>query len=232
MNYILFIIFSVLHHKIFQIYSIILFFYIITNFVCVYSFVRQYFIQNQQITCPILNTIPPKTINKIIYREKFRMKYNIIYYLYNMILEITLLISINLELNLNNEIIIFFLGRILIIILNIPLLYWNLYMNNYTTSILKILIDLVKLIIVKYTYYSMDIIFTTYSLILLLLTNNNYFLFLVFGSYSLRLFEILINNFIVIYYETNNNNKLLINNLSNNTRNKINLLCEECNFSS
>ena len=232
MNYVLFIIFNVLYHKIFQIYSIIIFFYIVTNFVYIYSFVRQYFIQNQQITCPILNTIPPKTINKIIYREKFRMKYNIIYYLYNMILEITLLIAINLELNLNNEIIIFFLGRILIIILNIPLLYWNLYMNNYTTSILKILIDLVKLIIVKYTYYSMDIIFTTYSLILLLLTNNNYFLFLVFGSYLLRLFEILINNFIVIYYETNNNNKLLINNLSNNTRNKINLLCEECNFSS
>ena len=108
MNYILFIIFSVLHHKIFQIYSIILFFYIITNFVCVYSFVRQYFIQNQQITCPILNTIPPKTINKIIYREKFRMKYNIIYYLYNMILEITLLIALDLDLNLNNYN--FFLG--------------------------------------------------------------------------------------------------------------------------
>lgn len=233
MNYILFIIFNVLYHKIFQIYSIIIFFYIVTNFVYIYSFVRQYFIQNKQITCPILNTIPPKTINKIICHEKFRMKYNIIYYLYNMILEITLLIVINLELSLNNEIIIFLLGRILIIILNIPLLYWNLYINNYTTSILKILIELIKLIIYKHIYRNIDIIFKTYSLILLLLTNNNnYFLFLVFGNYLLRLFEILISNFITIYYRTNNNNKLLINNLSNNTRDKINLLCEECNFPS
>lgn len=78
MNYVLFIIFNVLYHKIFQIYSIIIFFYIVTNFVYIYSFVRQYFIQNEQITCPILNTIPPKTINKIICYEKFRMKYNII----------------------------------------------------------------------------------------------------------------------------------------------------------
>lgn len=236
MNYILFIIFNVLYHKIFQIYSIIIFFYIVTNFVYIYSFVRQYFIQNKQITCPILNTIPPKTINKIICHEKFRMKYNIIYYLYNMILEIILLIVINLELSLNNEIIIFLLGKILIIILNIPLLHWNLYIhnkiNNYNLSTLEILFNLVHLITIECASLS-DMIVIIHLLILTLKTNSNYFLFLwIFANCLLELFKILISNFITIYYETNNDNKLLINNLSNNTRDKINLLCKECNFPS